>query len=91
MVTVAALLTATAAGPARFAAGVAALVLGGLAHSSGGLAVGYALPAKAPPPLTRPTFFPVTFGGGPFLRPRVFLGWPRAVPTASPSRSAATS
>jgi ABC-2 type transport system permease protein len=82
------LLTAASVTPSRFVAAVGALIVGALPFLGAGLAVGYALPAKAALAVAQLLLFPLAFAGGLFLPPELFPGWLDALSQGLPSRAA---
>jgi ABC-2 type transport system permease protein len=74
--------------PARLAAGLVALLVGGIPFLFGGLAIGYTLPVKAALPVTQLVFFPMAFAGGLFLPPTLFPAWLQTFSALLPSRGA---
>ena len=53
-----------------------------------GMAIGYALSAKAALPVVQIILFPLAFAGGLFLPPQMFPGWLDAISRLLPSRAA---
>jgi ABC-2 type transport system permease protein len=52
-----------------------------------GMAIGYALSAKAALPVVQIILFPLAFAGGLFLPPQMFPGWLDAISQATPTRA----
>ncbi|GAA4719492.1 ABC-2 type transport system permease protein [Promicromonospora umidemergens] len=52
-----------------------------------GMAIGYALSAKAALPVVQVILFPLAFAGGLFLPPQMFPGWLDAISQATPTRA----
>jgi ABC-2 type transport system permease protein len=52
-----------------------------------GMAIGYAMSAKAALPVVQIILFPLAFAGGLFLPPQLFPGWLDAISQATPTRA----
>jgi ABC-2 type transport system permease protein len=83
----AALLTEATTTPTRTLATAGALAVAALPFLGMGMAVGYALPAKAALAVAQVLLFPLAFAGGLFLPPELFPGWLDRISLALPSRA----
>lgn len=81
------LLTPATLSLGRLALGVLALVAAAVPMLGAGLAIGYALSAKAALAVAQLLLLPLSFAGGLFLPPEVFPGWLDAVSTWLPTRA----
>ncbi|WP_337062469.1 ABC transporter permease [Kineococcus sp. G2] len=87
LLVLAVLLTDATTTPARFAAGLGALLVAGLPLLALGLALGYSVPAKAALALAQVLLLPLAFAGGLFLPPQAMPGWLTAISTWTPTRA----
>lgn len=71
----------------RLLAGAGAIVLVSVPFVLLGMAVGYALPAKAALAAVQVILFPLAFVGGLFLPPQLFPGWLDPISLATPTRA----
>jgi ABC-2 type transport system permease protein len=81
-------LTAATSTPLRLLAAGLALLAAGLPLLFGGLALGYTLRHRTASAVAQLVLFPLAFGGGLFLPPRMFPGWLDALSRWLPTRSA---
>jgi ABC-2 type transport system permease protein len=82
------LLTEASTEPWRAVAGIALVPVVAVPFLLLGLAIGYALSAKAAIAVVQAVLFPLAFAGGLFLPPEAFPGWLDALSQALPSRAA---
>ncbi len=85
---VALLLTSASTTPARALGGLAMVPVVAVPFTLLGLAIGYALPAKAAIAVVQVTLFPLAFAGGLFMPPEVFPRWLDVISQGLPSRAA---
>jgi ABC-2 type transport system permease protein len=71
----------------RLLAGVGTILLVSVPFVLLGMAVGYALPAKAALPVVQVVLFPLAFAGGLFMPPQFFPGWLDGISMATPTRA----
>lgn len=85
---IALLLTEASTSPWRVLGGLAMVPVIAVPFLLLGLAIGYALPAKAALAVVQLVLFPLAFAGGLFLPPELFPGWLDGLSQALPSRAA---
>lgn len=85
---IALLLTEASTSPWRVLGGLALVPVIAVPFLLLGLAIGYAMSAKAALAVVQAVLFPLAFAGGLFLPPELFPGWLDAVSHALPSRAA---
>lgn len=85
---IAVLLTEASTSPWRLVGGLAMVPLVAVPFLLLGLAIGYALPAKAALAVVQAVLFPLAFAGGLFLPPESFPTWLDTLSQALPSRAA---
>ncbi|WP_159792297.1 ABC transporter permease [Puerhibacterium puerhi] len=71
----------------RLLAGVGTILLVSVPFVLLGMAVGYALPAKAALPVVQVILFPLAFAGGLFMPPQLFPAWLDGISMATPTRA----
>jgi ABC-2 type transport system permease protein len=71
----------------RLLAGAATIVLVSVPFVLLGMAVGYALSAKAALPVVQVILFPLAFAGGLFMPPQLFPAWLGGISLATPTRA----
>jgi ABC-2 type transport system permease protein len=86
VVLVAAVATEATATPLRLSIAAGTLLVGAVPFTLLGLAIGYALPAKAALAVAQLLFFPLAFGGGLMSEPGRAPGWVEAVSPYLPTR-----
>ncbi len=87
LLAIAVLLTSATISASRFGLAVLALVAAALPFLGIGMAVGYALPAKAALAVAQLLLFPLAFAGGLFIPPDSFPSWLDHASMALPSRA----
>ena len=88
VIAIAVLLTEASTSPWRLLGGIGLVPLIAVPFLLLGLAIGYAMTAKAALAVVQAVLFPLAFAGGLFLPPEAFPGWLDAVSHALPSRAA---
>lgn len=88
LIAVGALLTEASLPIGRLIAAVGMVLVVAIPFTFLGLAIGYALSAKAAVAVVQVVLFPLAFAGGLFLPPQLFPGWMDALSMALPSRAA---
>jgi len=88
LVLIAGLLTAATLSPLRLVLTVLCVPAIAVPFTLLGIAIGYAMSAKAAIAVVQATLFPLAFAGGMFLPPTLFPAWLDAVSTATPTRGA---
>jgi ABC-2 type transport system permease protein len=88
VILIAVLLTSASVTPARGLGGLAMVPVIAVPFTLLGLAIGYALSAKAAIAVVQAVLFPLAFAGGLFLPPEAFPSWLDALSQALPSRAA---
>lgn len=85
---VGALLTSARPSAGQLAGGFGLLLVAAVPFALMGIAIGYALSAKAALAVVQVVLFPMAFAGGLFIPPEMFPGWLGAFSQALPSRAA---
>lgn len=88
LIAVGALLTEASLPPGRLIAAIGMVLVVAVPFTFLGLAIGYALSAKAAIAVVQVVLFPLAFAGGLFLPPQMFPGWMDTLSMALPSRAA---
>lgn len=88
VILIAVFLTAASTSPARALGGLAMVPVIAVPFTLLGLAIGYALPAKAAIAVVQVVLFPLAFAGGLFMPPEIFPPWLDAISQGLPSRAA---
>lgn len=81
------LFTAATVTPGQLLAGIGTILGVSVPFVLLGMAIGYALSAKAALPVVQIILFPLAFAGGLFLPPQMFPGWLDAISQATPTRA----
>lgn len=81
------LFTAATVTPGQLLAGIGTILAVSVPFVLLGMAIGYALSAKAALPVVQIILFPLAFAGGLFLPPQMFPGWLDAISQATPTRA----
>lgn len=81
------LFTAATVTPGQLLAGIGTILAVSVPFVLLGMAIGYALSAKAALPVVQVILFPLAFAGGLFLPPQMFPGWLDAISQATPTRA----
>ena len=84
---VAAFFTEAGVPAGRLLAGVGTLLVGAVPFILVGIAIGYALTAKAAIAIVQVVLFPLAFAGGLFMPPSLFPAWMDTVSLATPTRA----
>ncbi|MEV0949976.1 ABC transporter permease [Promicromonospora sp. NPDC050249] len=81
------LFTAATVTPGQLLVGIGTILAVSVPFVLLGMAIGYALSAKAALPVVQIILFPLAFAGGLFLPPQMFPGWLDAISMATPTRA----
>ncbi|GAB2464695.1 hypothetical protein GCM10027063_02580 [Promicromonospora xylanilytica] len=73
--------------PGQLLAGIGTILAVSVPFVLLGMAIGYAMSAKAALPVVQIILFPLAFAGGLFLPPQMFPGWLDAISQATPTRA----
>jgi ABC-2 type transport system permease protein len=87
LIVIAWLFTAATVTPGRLFAGIGTILAVSVPFVLLGMAIGYALSAKAALPVVQVVLFPLAFAGGLFLPPQMFPGWLDTISQLTPTRA----
>ena len=87
LILIAWLFTAATVTPAQLLAGIGTILAVSAPFVLLGMAIGYALSAKAALPVVQVVLFPMAFAGGLFLPPQMFPGWLNTISQLTPARA----